>query len=97
MLFALLAGCGGPGSVPVEQPDTSAVDAVRRELQMVKDSGALGSEMISIQDNLEKMKATDAATAEALLADLQELESMSDEAQVRAKVDEMLGKLPGGA
>ena len=94
--LAMLVGCG-PSSVPVEQSSQSPADAVVRNLKMVAENGQLGSEMVEIQQNLEQMKATDSATATELLAGLQEMESMTDPAAVKAKASEMLGKLGAGS
>jgi len=94
-LFAVIAiGCG-PRSIQVEQPDTGPADAVKRDLEMVVQNGQLGSEMTVIQDNLEKMKATDSAKAAELLQDLEEMYSLSDPEAVKKKANEMIGKLTG--
>ncbi len=96
IFLAMVVGCG-PQSVPVEQPSQAPQEAVVRNLEMVAESGQLGSEMMEIQQSLEEMKATDSETATELLADLEEMESMTDPAAVKAKANEMLGKLGGGA
>ena len=94
VLVVIVLGCS-PGSVSVEQPDDSPAEAVKRELETAAESGVLGSEMISIQENLEKMRGTDPAKADELLADLEQLQSMTDPAAVKAKASEMIGKLEG--
>jgi hypothetical protein len=90
VLGCALIGCGGPGSVPVEQPDTGPAEAIKRDLQSTIDNGSLGSEMSSIEQNLEKL---DPAKAAELRKDLAELQKMSDPAQVKAKAQAMIGKL----
>jgi hypothetical protein len=54
----------------------------------VVDSG-----LMVVREELEKMQSTDAAKAQELLKDLEELESMSSPDQVRNKAKAMLGKL----
>jgi hypothetical protein len=96
IFLAMVVGCG-PQSVPVEQPSQAQQEAVVRNLEMVAESGQLGSEMMEIQQSLEEMKATDSETATELLADLEEMESMTDPAGVKAKANEMLDKLGSGS
>jgi len=92
----LALGCTSEASKtqPVQPPQISPVDAIRSALQSVAQSGQLGSEGLSIQENIQKLRATDAAKADALAADYQELEAAgADAAKVKAKAQEMLGKL----
>ena len=91
LLVVIAIGCK-EGSTPVEAPQSTVADLIKSDLQMIVDNGAMGSEMMSIQNNLETLKATDAAKADELLKDLKELEGMSG-AKVKAKATEMLGKL----
>ncbi len=97
LLVALVIGCeGGGGSVPVDAPQSSIADLIKNDLQMVVDNGEMGSEMMSIQNNLETLKSTDAAKADELLKDLEELEGLSGDA-VKTKAEEMIGKLGASA
>jgi hypothetical protein len=92
----LVVGCSGgtgPGPQKVTPPQVQPADAIRSALQSVAQSGQLGSEGLTIQENIEKLRATDSAKAEALAKDYQELEKLSDPAKVKAKAEEMLGKL----
>lgn len=94
MALAVIIGCA-PSSIPVEQPNVAAKQAVETNLQMAAESGQVGSEMMEVQQKLEEMKATDSALATELLADLEELQAMSNPEQVKAKAKEMIGKLAG--
>ena len=57
------------------------------------ESGVVDSGLMVVREELEKMQSTDAAKAQELLKDLDELESMSSPDQVRNKAKAMLGKL----
>lgn len=84
-------GCG-PGSTPVEAPQVTTTDLIRQDLQMTVESGQMGSEMMSIQGNLDKLADEDPAKAAELREDLKELQGLSD-AAAKAKAKEMIGKL----
>jgi hypothetical protein len=89
----LVAGCSNnPGSTPVDAPDLPQAELIKNDLQMVAESGQLGSEMGSIQQNLEAMKEADPAKAAELLKDLEELQSLSGDA-AKSKAKAMIGKL----
>jgi hypothetical protein len=90
VLGCLTVGCGGPGSIPVEQPDNTPAEAIKRDLQSTIANGSLGSEMYSIEQNLDKL---DAAKAAELRKDLAELQKTTDPAQVKAKAQAMIDKL----
>lgn len=95
LLVVFTVGCPS-GSTPVEDPGLSTADLIKNDLQMVVDNGQMGSEMMSIKENLEKLKETDAAKADQLLADLTELEGLSG-AQLTSKAQAMIDKLEGSA
>ena len=64
-VFALV-GCG-PGSTPVPVNEGPApAESIRTNLQYIIDSGTVGSEMLTIQDDINKIKETDPAKAEEL-------------------------------
>lgn len=87
------AGCGGPSSEPVEVDQGMSVEElIKQDLQMTVDNGQLGSEMMSIQNNLEKLKATDPAKAEELMKDLEELQGAQG-ASAKSKAQAMIQKL----
>lgn len=85
-----LVGCGGVESTAVTPPPPPQAKAL---LSDVANSGELGSGASMIRDSLESLKATDAAKAEELLKELDELEKMSDAAKIKAKAKAMSEKL----
>jgi hypothetical protein len=92
----VIVGCR-PGAESVTPPEVTPVDAVKKALEQVVESGRGGSEIGAMMNDLEAMKATDPQTAEALIEDAKALMSMSDSAAIKAKAKEMLGKLGSGA
>jgi len=97
LVFALaVIGCSGgtgPGPQKVQPVQVQPADAIRSALESVAQTGQLGSEGLTIQENIEKLRASDPAKAEELAKDYEALQGMSDPAKVRAKAQEMLGKL----
>lgn len=90
-LVALL-GCGPQETTQrVEEP--SGQDQVKSALENVAESGQIDSGLMIVRDELEAMKATDAAKAEELLSDLDALQALTDPAQAKAKAQEMIDKL----
>ena len=86
-----LTGCSRTESV---RPTTdSPATLVKNDLQTAAKTGIIGSELVSIRENLEKLKATDPQTAEALLKDLGQLESLKDPVRIRAKAKAMMDSL----
>lgn len=92
---AVLAGCG-PRAQSVKPPEVSAKEAVTKALEGIAQSGQGGSEIGTIMQDLDRMKATDPQLAEALIEDANQMMSMSNPAQIKAKAQEMLGKLGAG-
>lgn len=91
LLGLSLLGCGGGvSSTSVTPPPPPPAKAM---LDEVATSGQLGSGASMIRDSLESLKASDAAKAEALLKELDELETMSDAAKIKAKAKAMADKL----
>src|SRR5262245_37523700 len=86
------ASCG-PKSIDVAPPDIGPAEAIKKDLQSVASSGSLGSEMRSIEQNLEKMKSTDAAKADALRKDLEALYKTTGADQIKSKANAMIKKL----
>jgi len=70
---------------------------VKTTLEQLAETGQVGSEAAMMMQALEKMKATDAAKAEALLKDADQLMSLPGPEAVKAKAKEMLAKLGGAA
>ena len=88
-----MVGCsGGRGGVSVE-PSAAAPSEAKTLLEEMAESGEVGSAVMVIRESLEQLKQTDAAKADGLLSDLDELESMSDLEAVKAKAKEMADKL----
>ena len=72
LLSFTLVGCG-PGSTEVQQVAVPTKDILKASLQNPADSGQLGSEVITIEESIQKMKAENAANADALAKDFEEL------------------------
>lgn len=90
-----LFGCQSE-SVSVEQPEAlPAAENAKVLLEGVAETGQLGSGAMSLRESLEELKQADAAKADPLLADLDELESLTDPAAIKAKAREMADKLGG--
>lgn len=91
-LAVAVVGCG-PGSTPVEEePGSSTEDLIRQDLQNAAETGQLGSEMMSIQNELEKLKQENPELAQELSEDLNELEGMQG-SQAKSKAQSMIDKL----
>lgn len=87
---AFLLGCNDGSQIKVKPP---GAEQIKPALEDVAKNGQLHSGLMVVRDELEKMKATDAAKAGALLKDLDELQSLKDTEKAKAKAKEMLGKL----
>ncbi len=92
---AVLVGCG-PRAESVKAPEVSAKEAVTKALQNIAQTGQGGSEIGAIMQDLERMKATDPQLAETLIQDANQMMSLGNPAEVKAKAQEMLGKLGAG-
>ncbi|MFH1920991.1 MAG: hypothetical protein ABIP48_14065 [Planctomycetota bacterium] len=93
--FAALVGCGGgPSSVDVTPlPEETPVQAITTVLEGLAADGQFAPGMESLDENIEKLKATDAEKAGALEEDWKALQSLSDPEAIQAKAKEMLGTL----
>jgi hypothetical protein len=92
VLTLMTIGCAPePIDVDVDQGMTTS-ELLKQDLQMIVDNGQMGSEMGSIENNLFKLKETNASLADELSADLQELQSLSG-AEVVNKAKAMINKL----
>lgn len=94
VLFA--AGCGARTfeSVTVEPlPTIPPAQKAKTLLEEVAKTGQLGSGAEEIKMTLEELKKTDAAKADLLLKDMQQLEAARDPNAAMAKAREMAGKL----
>lgn len=94
-LFACLClavGCGGPSDTEIEVE--VVVVPAKQMLEEVAETGVLGSGEMEIRDALEGMKVSgDAAKADELLKELDELNAISDENQIKSKAASMAAKL----
>lgn len=91
LICGLSAGCGtGAVSEAVTPPPTPPAKAL---LGDVAASGELGSGAASIRDALTELKATDSAKADELLTELDQLETLSDPAKIKARAKAMADKL----
>ncbi len=68
----LFLGCG-PGSTPVPEQTTPPTDLIRRDLQHIVDSGIVGSEMLTIEENINTLAETEPDKAAELKTELESL------------------------
>ncbi|MCC9606119.1 hypothetical protein LOC68_19480 [Blastopirellula sp. JC732] len=81
----LMSGCGEHDE-SVQQPPVPPTEALRRDLQYIVEHKTVGSEIMTIQSSIEKLKETDPAKAEKLLAEYEKLDkSTGGQAAVQAK------------
>ncbi len=91
LVAVCLVGCGPAETTQkVGPPDAQA--EIKMALQSVADSGEIDSGLMMVGEQLESLKATDAAKAEELQKDLDELQGLSGDA-AKKKAAEMIGKL----
>jgi len=92
VLAVSLAGCNRSGSPSAAPAPTTA--AAKAALLDVAKSGQIGSGMMAVQDYVENLKATDAAKAEQLAKELQQLGKLSATPDaLKAKAKEIADKL----
>lgn len=89
-MVAVLGCQASETTTTVEEPGQ---EQIKPALEAVAQSGVIDSSLMVVREEAEAMKATDAAKAEELLKDLDELEALSDPEQIKAKAKEMAGKL----
>ncbi|MEN6495028.1 MAG: hypothetical protein ABFD16_12185 [Thermoguttaceae bacterium] len=88
--LSVVLGCGSGERVQSVEPPKNQSKTV---LESVAQTGILNSGIMVVKEELEQMKATDAAKAEGLLKDLDQLEKMKGAAQIKTKAKEMAAKL----
>ncbi len=93
VLMAL--GCGSGTVTPDANPvqATPAKNNIKLALQDIAKSGATGSAMNDITTNADLLAKTDAALAETLKKDAEELQGLTGSAKIKAKAEEMLKKV----
>lgn len=88
----IVSGCGKP-NITEEKVTPGAPPQLKQMLTNVAETGELGSGAMTIKEELEKLKATDAAKADGLLKDLEDLQKTTDQGQVKSKAKAMADKL----
>jgi hypothetical protein len=92
LLLCVAVGCG-TSTPSTEITPPPATDAIKMGLQSAAEQGVVDSGLVSVREELEKLKATDAAKAEDLLKDLAQLEKMSGADKIKSKAKDMIKKL----
>jgi len=87
-----VSGCE-PASTPVEAPSGGVAQLIKQNLQNPAETGQTGSEMMQIEQDLEKLAAEDPAKAETAKKDFAALKAAKSPDQIKAKAKEMMGKL----
>jgi uncharacterized lipoprotein YajG len=90
LALLVLTGCGSGETVQAVTPPANRAASI---LESVAKTGVRDSGLVIVREELEKMKATDAAKAEALLNDLAQLEQARDAGSIKAKAKAMADKL----
>jgi hypothetical protein len=93
VVFAALVGCGSVGDTPTAVTPPASTDSIKAALNDVVQTGQLGSGGMTLEQEIENLRASDAAKADALKSDYEQLKGMTDPARAKAKAQEMLGKL----
>lgn len=90
-----IGGCSKGQSVT--PPTVSPKEAIRTNLTQVAQTGQAGSEVGAVMQDIEKLKATEPATAKALEDDARQLMEMSgNQEAAKAKAQQMLKNLDAG-
>ena len=93
LVCAFALGCGAVDDEPVAVTPPSSTDALKSALNDVAQTGQMGSGMMTIEQEIQNLKASDAAKAATLQADYDQLKTMNDPNRAKAKAQEMIGKL----
>ncbi|MEW4562568.1 hypothetical protein AB1K70_08580 [Bremerella sp. JC770] len=91
LLFSSVIGCG-PGSTPVPENTTPPSERIRKDLQYIVDSGQVGSEMLTIQENITLISEENPDQGAQLQQDFDQLEKARG-GQARAIAKKMMEKL----
>ena len=85
-----LVGCGGSGGVAVKAP---GFEQVKPTLEGYARSGQLDSGFSIVREQVQKLKQNDAAKAEQLLKELDELQALRDPASIKTKAKKIVDQL----
>jgi hypothetical protein len=91
--IASLVGCGAVADHPVSVTPPVSTDSIKAALNDVIKTGELGSGGSSLEMDIEQIRSTDAAKADALKKAYDELKASADPGKRKAKAQEMMSKL----
>lgn len=89
---AMFLGCGRSGQ-SVKTPTTSPAEMAKAALKEVADTGVMGSGMLTVRENLEKIQSSDPAKGAALMKDFQALEKARTPQEIQMRARELMSKL----
>ncbi len=89
-VFGLFVGCGPAESVNIEPVQVTPVDTVKATLQDVANSGELGSGFDDFEQQIEALRATDAAKGDALAAGYEKLKACRTPDEIKRQAAAML-------
>lgn len=95
VLTAGFVGCnsGADNDEVIVNKDYNPITDLKTGLEGIEKSGRIGSGFGSLKGAIIALRKTDAAKADALEKDLNDLAALSDPAKVKAKAKEIIGKL----
>ena len=94
LFMTSLVGCGAvTNDAPKTVTPPSSTEQMKAVLNDLAQSGQMSSGVMTLETEIDKLKATDAAKADALKKDYDALKAMNDPNQIKAKAQEMLKKL----
>ena len=88
----VFSGCYSRG-IPVEVIDSGAKATIKQYLANTAETGTLGSEMITIEENLERLSSEDPAKGTELKKIFEDLKKATSPAVVKTKAKEIISKL----
>lgn len=92
VVLLIMVGCGRSGK-PVQAPTASPAEAAKAALKEVADTGVVGSGMLTVRENLEKIQKEDAAKGAALLKEFEALEKARSPQEVQMRARQLMSKL----
>ncbi len=95
VLAAGFVGCnsGADNDEVIVNKDYNPITELKSGLEGIEKSGRIGSGFGSLKGAIIDLRKKDAAKADALEKELNELAGLSDPAKVKAKAKEIIGKL----